>query len=57
MVNTWISEMANDIEELQIPLEDIAERIPLKAKVSPLQAMKAPWGMWKQGSTYTQPRR
>ena len=33
MANTWISEMENHIEELQITHEDITERTPLKNKL------------------------
>ena len=34
MVNTWISEMENDIEELHITHEDITERTPLRIRLN-----------------------
>ena len=33
MANTWITEMENDTEELQITYEDITERTPLRNKL------------------------
>ena len=33
MVNIWISETENDIEELQITHEDITERTPFRNKL------------------------
>ena len=37
MINTWINETENDIEELQITQEDITERIPLRNKFKVFQ--------------------
>ena len=56
MGNTWISEMENDIEELQITHEDITERTPLKNKLHNFKGFQDKQRR-KTGAVWTEERR
>ena len=55
MANTWISEMENDIQELQITQEDITERTPLRNKLHNFKGFQEK-PRRKTGATWTEER-